>query len=363
MRKLLLLIVLVAALSQGCETDFEVNAPWKDVTIVYGLLDQSEDPHVIKINKAFLGEVDVNTMAQVRDSSEYNPADIEVTMEERDEWGSVLNSFTLLSYTDMTKEGGTFYGPDQTLYRFYDNQLKNGTLDVNYLYKLIIANKVSGKVVSATTPIIGNFGFRPTSYWQNPNNVSVSFFSDGSYRIFSKTNWLTAKNGRRYQFTLRFHYREVQLGVPNPDTLDLYIDWQFAAMTAANLDGGDEIGVEINGEDFYQFVGNNLEASTSSNYVERYIGLLDFIVVVGGEDLHTYIEVNEPSTGIVQERPEYSNVTNDKGNYEIGIFSCRHTVSMVGFKLSTAKTLNSKTQLCSGQYTKYLGFVNPGTCD
>ena len=36
------------------------------------------------------------------------------------------------------------------------------------------------------------------------------------------------------------------------------------------------------------------------------------------------MEVNEPSTGIVQEKPEYTNIKNDKGEDEIGIFSCRY---------------------------------------
>jgi len=51
---------------------------------------------------------------------------------------------------------------------------------------------------------------------------------------------------------------------------------------------------------------------------------LDFIVDVAGEEFNTYMEVNAPSTGIVQEKPEYTNVKNDKGEDEIGIFSCRY---------------------------------------
>ncbi|HIA12927.1 MAG TPA: DUF4249 family protein [Flavobacteriales bacterium] len=358
MRKLLILIVLIAALGQGCETDFEVNAPWRDVTIVYGLLDQSESRHFIRINKAFLGEVDVNTMAQIRDSSEYDPADIEVTIEERNEEGVVQNVWTLQSMTDTMKVGGTFYAPDQTLY-YFDN-----ALDSSKLYKLVISNKVSGKVVSATTPIIEDFSFQFGTFWANPQSRKVNFYKDGSYQTFNKAAWYTPKNGKRYQLTLRFHYREVDLGNPGSDTLNLYIDWIFAAITSSNLNAGEEMGVEINGEDFYQFVANNLTPSSPSNFVERYIGELDFIVDVAGEDLHTYIEVNAPSTGIVQERPEYSNVFDGNGNSGIGIFSCRHTVTKANATLSTSGvTSNSKTELCSGQYTWELGFVNPGTCN
>ena len=67
MKKAVVILLAFFMGMESCETDFEVNAPWRDITIVYGLLNQKENPHVIKINKAFLGEADVNDMAQIRD--------------------------------------------------------------------------------------------------------------------------------------------------------------------------------------------------------------------------------------------------------------------------------------------------------
>ena len=62
----------------ACETDFEVNANWKEVTVVYGILDQSQQQQYIKINKAYLGEGDALQMASVADSINYNHEDLEV---------------------------------------------------------------------------------------------------------------------------------------------------------------------------------------------------------------------------------------------------------------------------------------------
>jgi hypothetical protein len=39
-----------------------------------------------------------------------------------------------------------------------------------------------------------------------------------------------------------------------------------------------------------------------------------------GDDIYTYINVNEPSIGIVQKKPEFTNVVNG-----IGVFSSRLT--------------------------------------
>ena len=87
---------------------------------------------------------------------------------------------------------------------------------------------------------------------------------------------------------------------------------------------------------------------------------------VAGDDLNTYMEVSAPSTGIVQEKPSFTNITNG-----IGIFSARYNQNAqssagfgtpppnpyapYGFKMNKA-TLDS---LCMGQFTKTLNFCDP----
>ena len=65
----------------SCEEDFEINAPYQDITVVYGLIDQGQDTIFLKINKAFLGDGNVLEMAKIEDSSEYVNG-LEATIEE-----------------------------------------------------------------------------------------------------------------------------------------------------------------------------------------------------------------------------------------------------------------------------------------
>ena len=58
-----LIVFLIFAGFTGCETDFDTTAPYKDITIVYGLLDSKDSMQYIKINKAFLAENNVLTYA------------------------------------------------------------------------------------------------------------------------------------------------------------------------------------------------------------------------------------------------------------------------------------------------------------
>ena len=64
MKKLMLLATTyMVALFFSCSNDFEVNADWKDIPIVYGLLDIKDSAYYIRLEKAFLpdGE-DANAM-------------------------------------------------------------------------------------------------------------------------------------------------------------------------------------------------------------------------------------------------------------------------------------------------------------
>ena len=74
MRKVLVFTISIISLFLGsCSNDLEINAPWKDVTVVFGLLNKNETTHYVRISKAFLGEGDAMEFASQFDSLYYNP--------------------------------------------------------------------------------------------------------------------------------------------------------------------------------------------------------------------------------------------------------------------------------------------------
>ena len=71
MNKLFSYITLVLSISfitVACKTDFDINAPYKAVPIVYGLIDQSQDTQFVKINKSFIGDGNNVDYAAINDS-------------------------------------------------------------------------------------------------------------------------------------------------------------------------------------------------------------------------------------------------------------------------------------------------------
>jgi len=50
MKKLLFLFITIFALT-SCENDFDLTEDWKDVTVVYGLLNQSDQFSISELKK------------------------------------------------------------------------------------------------------------------------------------------------------------------------------------------------------------------------------------------------------------------------------------------------------------------------
>ena len=78
---LLILAVILFSLA-SCKKTLTVNAEWKDVTVVFGLLDQTESVHYVKVTKAFLGPGDALQFAAISDSSNYDSLSLQVYMQE-----------------------------------------------------------------------------------------------------------------------------------------------------------------------------------------------------------------------------------------------------------------------------------------
>ncbi|MBL4754931.1 MAG: hypothetical protein JKY52_15215 [Flavobacteriales bacterium] len=349
MKKSIIILLAFFVGLQSCETEFEVNAPWKDITSVYGLLNQNEAVHLIKINKAFLGETAADELAEIRDSSEYKPDEITAQVEKILN-GSVKATYALNRVTLTNKPSGTFYSPEHVMYQFIDSNLQEG-----FDYKLTITKTATQEKVTAETELISDFDFWEPNWWNGPKKVS--FFCQGGYQSFNKAEWKSAVNGRRYQLTIRFNYIEKDV-ISGNETFK-FVDWVFPAVQSPDLDGGDRMGSEIDGEDFYKFIGNKLTPVSSSNNVVRCIGELDFTVDVAAEDFNTYMQVNEPTTGVVQERAEFSNVFDEKGNQQVGFFSARFAINETGAQLSkSCNGGNAVTELKTGPHTGNLGFIN-----
>ena len=311
------LLFLILPLLFSCETDFDVNANWKDVTIVYGLIDPNNEDQLIKINKAYLGQGDAIQMASISDSTNYAPSNLIVKIHRVRE--QVFNTYDTLSTVVLTdtildKDDGLFSTDDNIIYTF---KKPSSFYNTNSIYVLEILNLSSGQKVTSETEIINSFSFEslnPSFEWGLYNGELAD-----SLRFRTKNiEWQNSSNGVIYQLDILINYLEN--GVVNS------LSWSqpLVEYSSGNM------SLKIKGDQFFQFLENNLDNNTTKQFLN-----LDLVMTIGAQDLKTYIDVNQPFSGIVQERPVFSNIDNG-----VGLFSSRYTYDDIkGIEL-TNSTLN-----------------------
>ncbi len=337
MKSFLFSTILISLLAcVGCTTKFDINAPAKDIAVVYGLLNQADSTQYVKITKAFLGESSAYDMAQDPSLSSWGD-DISVTVEERNSNGILSRTFVLQKTYVSNKDSGIFYSPNQEIYMFKPVPLLNS----KNTYKINITNNNTGVKTNATTAMVYDFTVKDPTY--NPLNPQIGFVSpNGVYNTTGEAKWISSKNSKIFEPLFRFHYREVDKATLDT-TADKYIDWNLNSVKASTSEGGEELIASYNGESFFRTIQSKIAVNPA---VDRIIGNVDFMISAGGDDLSIYIDLNSASGSIIQERPSYTNVTNG-----IGIFSCRYT-KKYSYRLSSY----SVTKLINGEYTSLLGF-------
>ena len=300
MKKIFFFFIVFIVSFSACETDFDVNANWKETTIVYGLLDSSSDTQYVKINKAYLGQGDALMMAQFADSINYNPNNLEVKIHKL---GSSDTLMTIILDTigimkdslDVNANSGIFSIENNIIYKAV---VPDGFLNKNHRYSITIKNLISGHKVNANTEVISNFSFKNFS-----SAYKFGFYNPGmiidSLKFLSKTiQWNKSDNGIIYQLDLIFNYSE------NGFLKSLVWTQPLEVFSGSSME------CTLEGKRFFNFLRQNL---IDDNTVVREFLDLSLVMTVGTEYLNTYMQVNEPITGIVQQRPQFTNINNGLG--------------------------------------------------
>ena len=306
MKKIYLILGVFAVIFTSCDTDFDVNAEWEEVIVVYGLLDAGDEMKTqqIKISKAFLGKMDALQMAQFADSINFDQGELAVKVI-RVKNNGIRDTIALDEVLTLRNDG--VFNDSIIVYTFENNNFLNS----NSEYELLIKNNITGNEVSSITDVISGFDF------DMGNGYPFGFIKtwipgSPSATEFASANLTWGQNypdkGEQYQIDLIFNYKE------NNIVKDLIY-------TSLVLEGTSQYAFE--GEKFFNFLKNEL---VQDPLIEREFLSIDLMMTVGSEDLKTYRIINEEITGIVQERPQFTNINNG-----IGLFSSRFTKTRKGF--------------------------------
>jgi hypothetical protein len=328
--------VLATSLLAACSTELDINAPYKDNTVVYGLLNMRDSVHFVKVNKAFLGPGSALVYAQIPDSNQYGEGDITYAKVFKVLNGNRVDSFPLLDTLITNRQPGTFYHPEQRLFYFRDP----GTyfipqtqipvfLDQNADYELAL--DIRGRRIASKTPITNHFNINPVM--QQPN-VPINLVGGSTGYVNYSFLWTSARDCRRFEVFYRFNYLEVRGNDTIPKTLVQRMGERVAATDNQDL------SVVLEGELFFTTLANAIPADPAVD--KRIFTGMDFLLNAANDDFHIFLTLGEPLSGIVEERPPYSNLEN-----ALGIWGSRYNREVLGKRFND-QTLN---ELINGQYT------------
>jgi len=291
-------VVLMALLLSSCSKDFNSNAPYRDATIVYGILDASDDIQYVKIYKGFLTDENAYEVAQIYDSLYYFDK-ITVDMEEYSK-GRKINTWRLDTTTSIPRDlNGDMSAPKQLLYVY------NHPLDSSNTYKLVITNKETGRVVTAETTVVGDLSIK------KPSAQTV----DITHTTMNTIEYKAADNSIAYLVFQYFTYleRNKTTGVTVRKTIRRNVT--PSPVTTASL--------QYNPNRLYEHICSTIEVD---NTVDRYLmadSSVCFEVWAVNETYYNYVRTSSISSSVVMDHLIYTNVECEDDNLVAGFLGSR----------------------------------------
>ena len=297
-----LFTVLLAAGLAGCKQKLDITAPnYVELPVVYGLLNQQDNPHYIRIEKGYLLKGSAYIGAGNIDSI-YYPDVLKVTIK-----GSVNGNYTLTRVNGnnigLPKDPGVFASDSNFLYTF------TGNLDPAQTYTLTIINTTSKDSVTSSTSPIAPFIIYSPVYGEK---INLSNSTPKAIR------WATSANAGVYDLSVRLFYTEFR-ATDNTVYKDTFIDVPFFKsyiLPSSNSYGN----VEFTEDGLIRYMASHITANIPVYRTFNVLKGMQFKFIAGGNELANFMNSQFAQSGLASSNalPPYTNINGGEG-----IFSSR----------------------------------------
>jgi hypothetical protein len=320
--------MLFVFLIGACDNTLDLNAEFKDIPIVYGLLSVSDENQFIRVERAFL---DPNVPAPeiaVDPSALYYPSLsvklLNVNSNETFDLRKINGN-----EVGLQREEGAFAVDPNTLYTIGTEEMK---LKAGETYELQIDRGEGSDIVTATTTVVD------TLLITQPSG-RINFDFDTNFRV----RWFPKSTGNEpsvFDVFMLMYIDEVDTSNPDAEPVQRILNWSLGKSLV------DESEILKRGNEFFVFLNNNLEVKEN---IRRDFKGIDVVVDAGGEEILDYVRVGQANLGITasQEIPFYTNLSEGRG-----IFSSRNRK----FKRRILLTAVAQEIVKSDPLTKDLNF-------
>lgn len=313
----------------GCTTDFELEAPWKDVPIVYGFLSLQDTAHYIRVEKAFLEPGgDARQIARIPDSIYYDES-VSVSLEKVNSGRIYLLTRVDGNQEGYTREEGPFAEAPNILYKIKADDL---TLKPNENIRLRIDRGGDLPLVTAETEVLDEITVRESNP-VSPVNMAYDRVVNFVFNV--------GDAAQLFDVRLLLKIREDRSG----NIEDKELEWVLVDdLERVSSEG--RVGVGITGEEFYRFLGSALPVEAG---LKRSLVGFDVLVSAGGKEMVELLKLQNANLGLTSSQtiPVYTNLSEG-----LGIFTSRSTALRQDLQITTV----SYDSLRNGKFTRDLGF-------
>ncbi|MCG9880183.1 MAG: hypothetical protein MH472_06255 [Bacteroidia bacterium] len=294
LKNFLLLAILTSLFA--CKNDIDINAPYKDIPIVYGFLDQNQEVQFIRIEKLYQnsGTLSTDQGAKIADSLYFDSLVVKII--------NIVSKDTFLcSRVDtISKDSGFFSNARNTLYACKLPRNNNA----NEIYQLSIYYPKKNLYFTATTPVVKDATIYPRR---------TVFRNDIPNHIF-QFRFKTGRNSALYDLKVEFVYKEMNAADTNIFEFKTIV---YDLAKSKDYQPERDVTENIVSRNYINYLKERIPADPSK--VRRSMHV-NFTTYGGAPEFRTMLDLNTPNLSIVQKNPQYSNISNGG----IGIFSSRN---------------------------------------
>ena len=303
---LFLLFPFLFFILTSCEVEFSPNADWKEVPVVYCLLDQDEDTTWVRVEKCYLSEGNIYSPGAISDSINYPAGSLDIKLYAIKD-NRIVDSIAF-ECTLRDRDSGSFAYQQQPVY--WANTRRQ--LREDCFYRLVVRRAATGDtlawgetplIVASTTPVVSSL---------NGMSNKFGFFFGKACSI----EWRVLDNARLYQPYVRFYYiafDTLENGSVVHDTL--FVDAQCALVYARN-----QASTYSTSYSRDAFLNTLSEALKDDPRKKDYTKTADIYVTACSEDLNAYLSSIRSVNDLSQGREVYTNIHGG-----LGIFASRRT--------------------------------------
>lgn len=310
----------------GCKEKFDVAAPYKDITVVYGILNRQDTANYIRIEKAFLDQnKSAIDMSKVPDSSFYDSLKVEL----QETYNGNPTKKIQLRLVNLNDEGypkdpaanslGFFTNPSWA-YKFTQADIKLNP-GQGYEYTLIITNNQTGRVdQSESIGIVNNDSLQGggsfyIQYFTNLNYV-VRFSRIAPAYTYSITGNVPS-NATMIEGHLIFNYEDSN--VVSGQKTRHSADYLFSSVSPVTTDN--QFKLEVQDVAIYYFIRDALGPAPQN--IARLMDSCQIKIYAGSKELYTYQQVASGQNGGLTSDQIKPNYTNMKGENVLGVVGSR----------------------------------------